>query len=509
MNYLVARVSDVEQRKALPAQKKKLLDYAELKGWVEGKDFVYTEFDETAFKDDRKKFRTQVIEPLLEAKEPSIVVFDKIDRFTRDSSSEERSILTKLFRQGKIELHFPSDNLFINKNSPATDLFRLDIGIALAGYYSSTIRDNVKRRFDQKLADGEWPGKAPIGYINVVADKDAKGDDIKDITPDPDREYHILKGFELRSTGMSYELIAQTMKNEGLRSNTKLLKPLTRGQWEEILSNPFYYGQMRYNGQIYQHNYPAIVSRWLWNKCQEVKAQRAHNHTHLYKSKQFIFKKLPCATCGYSITTDRKKEKYNYVKCTEYGGKHGARWMSEEILLVQIRQVLNSVRVPEFALPSIVKDLEQDYEGEQEHYKRNISRLRKEYDGIDDEVKQLFKDRKRFELKPKIFEELVEEYDAKQKDILMQLEDHGKADKVFVITASYILEVASRGAMLFDAESSKVEQKRFLIDFVLSNLKLDGKKLIFNLKEPFDAIALMVKTGNWLRRPDSNRRPSA
>src|ERR1035438_975617 len=173
MNYLIARVSDPKQLDALPAQRQKLFDYAEKRNWIEKKDFIYTEFDETAFKNTRKKFNENVMKPLLAAKELTIIVFDKIDRFSRDSSSEEKSTLTKLFRAGKIELHFPSDNLFIHKDSPAADLFRLDIGVALAGYYSSAIRDNVKRRISQKLNDGEWPGKAPIGYINYVKVEDA------------------------------------------------------------------------------------------------------------------------------------------------------------------------------------------------------------------------------------------------------------------------------------------------------------------------------------------------
>lgn len=497
MIFLIARVSDVEQRKALPAQKQKLLDYAAGKGWAEGKDYTYLEFDETAYKEDRKKFRTQVIDPLLDSKEQDIVVFDKIDRFTRDASSEERSILTKLFRHGKLELHFPSDNLFIYKDSPAADLFRLDIGIALAGYYSSAIRDNVKRRFDQKLNDGEWPGRAPIGYKNIVIGKDSKGDDIRDIDIDADREHYILKGYELRSSGMSYEAIAKQMKEEGLRSKTKLNKPITRGQWEEILDNPFYYGEMRYDGQIYSHRYKPIVARWLWDRCQEVKHQRSSARTH-YNSKEFMFKGLECAHCGYTITTDRKKDKYNLMKCTEYGGKHDAKWVNEDKLLIQVKDVFASVKVPKEVLPDIVAEIERDYEGEQEHYNRNVARLRKEYDVIDEDIKALFKDRRKFKLRPELFEELVADYEQQQKDILQQLEDHGKADKLFVVTASYILDVASRANELFDAESSKVGQKRYLINFVLSNLQLDGEKLLFNLKEPFDAIAAMTKSGNWL-----------
>ena len=80
---LVARVSDVEQRKALPAQKKRLLEYAKRCRWVERQDFKYVEFDETAFKENRVTFKELVIEPLQNHHRKSIVVFDKIDRFSQ------------------------------------------------------------------------------------------------------------------------------------------------------------------------------------------------------------------------------------------------------------------------------------------------------------------------------------------------------------------------------------------------------------------------------------------
>ena len=346
MNYLIARVSDPKQIEALPAQKQKLYDYAERRQWIEKKEFIYTEFDETAFKNTRKKFNENVMKPLLAAKELSIIVFDKIDRFSRDSSSEEKATLTKLFRSGKIEMHFPSDNLFIHKNSPAADLFRLDIGVALAGYYSSAIRDNVKRRIDQKLNDGEWPGKAPIGYVNYVKGEDAKGEPIRDIMPDPERAEHILEGFKLRSNGMSYGAIAKDRKLAGLVSNTKLKKPITSGQWEEIINNPFYYGEMRYSNKLYPHKYEPLVPVWLWEKCQQVKKMRSTARTQ-YNNKPFLFRNLKCSKCGFSISFDGPKHNGRiYGKCTEYGGKHGAKWINEQVLIDQTIELLKSIQVP-------------------------------------------------------------------------------------------------------------------------------------------------------------------
>lgn len=505
MNYLIARVSDPEQRKALPAQKKKLYDYAERMKWAEKKDFKYIEFDETAFKEKRETFRALVIDPLTSERELSIAVFDKIDRFSRDSSSEDKNTLTKLFRNGRIELHFPSDNLYISKDSPAADLFRLDIGVALAGYYSASIRNNVNRRFSQMLKDGIWVGKAPIGYLNYQ-EHDIYGKAVKKgIKIDPVRSPLIQQAFELRSTGMPYKSIAKEMKKRGLRSNTKLQKPISTSQWEEILKNKFYIGIMTYIGKEYEHHYDMLIESWLWDKCQGVNEQRGKIHTK-YNSKPYLFKNLRCHTCGYSISFDGPKGKGNntYGKCTEYGGKHGAEWINEKTILQQVRDVLNSITLPKEELPYIIEEIEKNHASEQKQYIETKKRLEKEYDQLDEEVQELFADRKQFQSRPDIFEKMVKKIELKQKDILEVLQDHSDGDKAFVIGASYIVELCSRAVELFDAESTTIEQKRYLLNLILPNATLDGEKLVFTLKEPFGAVASMQKTQNWYPGQDSN-----
>ena len=92
---------------------------------------------------------------------------------------------------------------------------------------------------------------------------------------------------------------------------------------------------------------------------------------------------------------------------------------------------------------------------------------------------------------------MVKGLEQRQRDIMSQIEEQSDGDKAFVIGASYILEVCSRAVELFDAGTTTLEQKRYLIDFTLSNLTLEGKTLHFNLLEPFDAIAECAKSGNW------------
>ena len=66
------------------------------------------------------------------------------------------------------------------------------------------------------------------------------------------------------------------------------------------------------------------------------------------------------------------------------------------------------------------------------------------------------------------------------------MEAHVNAD---IITAKTVLDLSKRAKELF--MSSKLGEKQQLLNFVFSNLKLDGKRLLVTLREPFLTLATM------------------
>ncbi|MCL5113190.1 MAG: hypothetical protein M1554_01770 [Patescibacteria group bacterium] len=156
-------------------------------------------------------------------------------------------------------------------------------------------------------------------------------------------------------------------------------------------------------------------------------------------------------------------------------------------------------------LPVLQAEVEKSYEAEQDNYKSNQTRLLNELKLQDDEVKRLFKERSKFNLRPELFEELVRDAETKQKDILQQLEEYSKGDKAFVIGANYLLELAANAVELFTDERSKLEQKRYLLNFIVATTTFDGEKLIFNLKPPFNALLNSQNNNAWLRGQDLNQ----
>jgi len=245
---ILARVStegQLNEGLSIPAQLEKARLYAHKKGL---EILSEHQFDESSLKDQRTKFN-RVIEEIEKSKEVVLIV-ETIDRLQR--SFKESVLLDDFRKKGQLEIHFLRENLVINKDSNSSEIQRWDLGVFLAKSYVLQISDNVKRSIDHKLHNREWPGKAPYGYINTPRE-----DGKNWIYPDAWKSKIVKQIFEWYSTE-AYSLDLIRLKLEETYNLS-----FHKGKIDHIMNNPFYYGEMRYNGKIYPHRYEPIISRDL------------------------------------------------------------------------------------------------------------------------------------------------------------------------------------------------------------------------------------------------------
>lgn len=497
---ILARVSTEEQKEAgnsLPAQIERLENYCKRKGFDVIKSFS---FDESAYKSQRNDFE-KIIAEIKSQKEKIVVCFDKVDRFSRNVFDKSVSVLYELAMDDKIELHFASDNLVINSKISATEKFHFGINLNLAKYYSDAISDNVKRAYEQKLRNGEWIGKAPLGYKNIDLENGTKS-----IIFDPDKYFLVREIFELYATGKySMKTLSREIEKKGLRGS-QTGKPISSSQIEQILKNPFYYGMMRTGGKLYPHKYEPLISLNLFNKVHEV--INSYNRQNFKRTnKPYVFRGLvKCQECGCSISPEIKKGKYVYYHCTNYHGNcNNVVWIKEEELLEQIKPALKALKLNAEAVEELKSELRATHEAEKAFYEQNLATIKKKIEAIDKRLKVMYEDRLDGRLTTTEYDEKVKDYKAEQQDLWLQCEDHSKADESFYINANKILDLASRAWELF--ESSEAEEKTQLLNFILQNFFLKGKNLSFDAKIPFSGILSYAKTGSMLRDQDSNLEP--
>ncbi|HHT78492.1 MAG TPA: recombinase family protein [Actinobacteria bacterium] len=486
---ILARVSTKEQEEghSIHAQKERLLEYCKKNGL---KVIKIYEIIESSTQGERKKFNN-MISFIESSKEKIAIVADAVDRVQR--SFKESIVLDDLRKKEKIEIHFLRESIVLNENSKSFQILMWDFATMGAKSYVLALSDNVKRSIEYKIRNGEWIGKAPVGYLNSIDPITGK----KTVIVDNERAYLVRKGFELYSTGnYSIRQITKMLKKDGLTNNTKINKPLTNSQIHKMLQNPFYFGLMRIKGNLYPHKYEPIIDEFLFNKCQKVRNNR-QKKPFKYASKPFIFRGLiKCDYCGCSITTDRKKDKYNYLCCTKYKGNCNGERVREEELVDQIKELLKNLIIPEEVLIDLKERLQKSQEAKKLYHKESIENLRKDYDKIQTKLDNLLDMRLGQSITQSEYDKKAYELKQTQYELEAKLKKHTEADEKFSITVNYLLNLASRAYELF--ESSKIEQKRQLINFLLSNLRLRGKTLLYDCNKPFDAILNANKCSNWL-----------
>jgi hypothetical protein len=94
------------------------------------------------------------------------------------------------------------------------------------------------------------------------------------------------------------------------------------------------------------------------------------------------------------------------------------------------------------------------------------------------------------------YDRKARELKERQTEIALRIEQHQQGEGDYRATLETLISVASRSAEIF--ERSKTEQRRELIAFVFSNLRLKGRKLEFSLRSPFDLMVNRASHTSWL-----------
>lgn len=478
---LLARVSTDEQ--STEQQIPRLIEYAKSNN-LEYSDKDIFDISESAYKGNRKKFE-EVLKTIEETNETVALVTDKIDRLLRDFN-RYLPLFDDLRKREKVQLHFPSDNLILRASSPAVDLFKFSMGVALAQYYSDSIRDNVKRRFEQKMRNGELLTKAPYGYNNItINDKE------KTVEVNYEESLIVKKMYELYATN-SYS--DRTLRKKIL----ELFNVEFAGsQIARILTNKFYIGIILYQKKNieYPHCYETIISEDLFNRVQEIREGRLQNKNKgKYAGKPFKYRRLiRCAICGYSMCPEEHNGKNSYC-CTEYKGKHGAKYVSEEELTKQFAEAFDRIRLTGNDAEKILNDLKSINETNLDvsiSRVRNLRREQERYSRMKSKNYDLYVDGS---ITSSFYEEKAKEYDKLYKEVTDKIRSSEQTEDSFYITAKYVLELAKHSRELF--ENALDEERAVLINTVLLNIRWDGKNLLYDYLKPFDLLVDFKKLRN-------------
>ena len=327
--FLYARKSTDEadrQVLSIEAQLAELREYAKKEGLPIAREFIESK---TAKEPGREVFNEMMA--LMEQGAARGIVAWHPDRLARNSVDGGRIIY--LVDTGKVmELKFPT---FWFDRTPQGK-FMLSIAFGQSKYYVDNLSENVKRGIRQKLRNGIWPSWAPMGYLN--------DQEKHTIYIDKERAPLIKKAFEMYATGnYSIKEVREFLLKAGMIGRNQK-KPLSIGNCHYMLRNPIYYGVMRYYGEVYEAKHKPIISKALFDKCQELLKNKSKPKKKGFKP--YVYRgTFRCERCGCFITTETQKG-HNYLRCTKRKRPCAEPFTREEDVDQQIREALKGVSLP-------------------------------------------------------------------------------------------------------------------------------------------------------------------
>ena len=260
---------------------------------------------------------------------------------------------------------------------------------------------------------------------------------------------------------------------------------------------------MMIQGKSYSHRYNPIIDKKTWDICQSVRTGRSRTNAPRQTKKTFIFKGLiKCATTGRIVTCDIKKGKFIYLITRNPKDPNKKVFVPEKTVLEEIRKVFKSIKIDDDILEVITEHLKESHESEKVYQNNAIKELQNESSRIQvklDRLLDLLLDKS---ITTDEYDRKCHQLKTRQYQISDRIKNHQKADETFKITVNTVFSIASMAYELF--ESSKIEQKRKLINYVFSNLELEGATLRYSLKKPFDLMVDCNTYSEWLGREDSN-----
>ena len=476
--YLYARKSSEEEDRqvlSIEAQINELREFAKKEGLE-----VVDEFTEAkTAKEPGRPIFSFMLKQIEKGLADSILAWHP-DRLARNSVDGGRVIY--LVDLGEIvDLRFPTYRF----DNTAQGKFMLSIAFGQSKYYVDNLSENVKRGLREKVRRGQWPGAAPIGYLN----------DYKSHTIIVDREKapFVRKIFEIYASGdySLKELLRQTHR-WGLLGRSG--KPIRECGLSTILNNPFYYGVMRFKGELFDANHPPLVSKKLFDRTQEVLRKKAKPIKH--GQVKFAFTGLmTCGECGASITAELQKGLI-YYRCTKKVTKCGQKFLREEALLKQINKAILKVFIDNETKNKIINGLEELQNNESKASSSLSRQVQDELEAFDTKIERLIDLYIAKELSQAEYLKKKAKLVNEKKELQERLGEIEKTSGSWLEPAKEFITSCNRaGSVAWQANPAA---KREFLKNLGSNFKIFNRNLLFSTAYPYSQVAKKYRYEDWL-----------
>ena len=265
-------------------------------------------------------------------------------------------------------------------------------------------------------------------------------------------------------------------------------QPLSTSNFQYILQNPIYYGLIRFRGENYDGKHEPLISKALFDRCQDVMHRRTKVKSP--KLKPYVYRGVfRCGECGCFITTETQKG-HNYLRCTRKAGPCSQPFTREERISEQVSAYLYRFSIPEAEADAIISELKIEQKAHAKSRQEIIAKIRAKIQAVNERISRLTEAYSGNVLS-------LEEFRSAKNELVIEKrgyeEEHLAVEKKRTTWLEPAIRFVSEAKQaVFVANHETQPNQRDFLRRVGSNLKITHRELTL---EPRGAWKLVVDSG--------------
>ncbi|MDU4075078.1 MAG: recombinase family protein [Clostridium perfringens] len=480
-----------------------------LEEWCKANDYIiYKCYSDRGISGKNIKDRPALKELLSDAKEGKfdMVISWKINRVSR--KLEDVLKIVNLLEKNNIT--FKSYSEPFETDTPAGRMqFQM---MALIGEFErGTIAQNVKMGMIAKAKSGNWCGGRVLGYDlvpNNSPEEEKKGKNKLEIN---EKEAEIVRFiFNEYSKGKGYKAITNKMNKLGYK--TKKGNNFSVGSIRDILTNPVYIGEIRYNvrqnwSEKRRRNinpnpirvkgkHEAIIDRELWDKVQLILESKKGKPSRIYDGEYPLTGILRCPKCGAGMVISRTtntladgtKKRIAYYCCGNWKNKGTSVCNSNTIRVDKANEYvfkkIEELVSNEAMIKAVVKNINKERKDKVKPAKRLLGDIDKELEKLDKRKRKIFEayeddilTKEEFQTRKDELNEKIRILEEEKKPLLNTISEDVSEE----IPYEFIKDILMNFSKVLNSSVSREQQKK-LLHMIISEITMNESREIDSIK---------------------------
>ena len=503
---IYCRVSTEEQSEngySIDEQERLLEEWCKKMGYV-----IYKCYSDRGISGKNIKDRPALKELLSDAKAGKfdMVISWKINRVSR--KLEDVLKIVSLLEKNNIT--FKSYSEPFETDTPAGRMqFQM---MALIGEFErGTIAQNVKMGMIAKAKSGNWCGGRVLGYDlvpNNSPEEEKKGKNKLEIN---EKEAEIVRFiFNEYSKGKGYKAITNQINKLGYK--TKKGNNFSVGSIRDILTNPVYIGEIRYNvrqnwSEKRRRNinpnpirvkgkHEAIIDRELWDKVQLILESKKGKPSRIYDGEYPLTGILRCPKCGAGMVISRTtntladgtKKRIAYYCCGNWKNKGTSVCNSNTIRVDKANEYvfkkIEELVSNEAMIKAVVKNINKERKDKVKPAKRLLGDIDKELEKLDKRKRKIFEayeddilTKEEFQIRKDELNEKIRILEEEKKPLLNTISEEVSEE----IPYEFIKDILMNFSKILNSSVSREQQKK-LLHMIISEITMNESREIESIK---------------------------